>query len=160
MTKTNKVYNFIEQQGIPVVINGDWLEKTPLGRAEWIKFFGVLLTKKRKLIKYLIPLNQIILLLLKLQNNRNNSFRSYRVLLCATKYGIYLLGKAFVAQFLKDANLDYLWKDTEGKGSLNLGFEHVFEKGQNADFWIAPGYFFFQAANAGCKCSLCEFFFI
>ena len=50
-------------------------------------------------------------------------------------------GKSFVAQFLKDANLDYLWKDTEGKGSLNLGFEHVFEKGQNADFWIAPGYF-------------------
>ena len=99
MTKTNKAYNFIEQQGIPVVINGDWLEETPLGRAEWIKFFGVLFNKEEKLIKYLIPLNQIILLLLKLQNNRNNSFRSYRVLLCATKYGIYLLEKALLLSF-------------------------------------------------------------
>mgnify|MGYP000250575976 FL=1 len=50
-------------------------------------------------------------------------------------------GDSFVAQFLKDANLNYLWKDSEGKGSLSLSFESVFDKGANADFWIAPGYF-------------------
>ena len=68
-------------------------------------------------------------------------------------------GESFVAQFLKDANLDYLWKDTEGKGSLNLGFEHVLKK----DIMLIFGLlllFFYQAANAGCKCPLCEFFFI
>ena len=50
-------------------------------------------------------------------------------------------GESFVAQFLKDANLNYLWKNSEGKGSLSLSFESVFDKGKNADFWIAPGYF-------------------
>jgi iron complex transport system substrate-binding protein len=50
-------------------------------------------------------------------------------------------GESFVAQFLKDANLTYLWKDTKGKGSLSLSFESVFDKGANADIWIAPGYF-------------------
>jgi iron complex transport system substrate-binding protein len=50
-------------------------------------------------------------------------------------------GDSFVAQFLKDANLEYLWKDSKGKGSLSLSFESVFEKGKNANFWIAPGYF-------------------
>jgi len=51
------------------------------------------------------------------------------------------LPKSFVAQFLKDANLEYLWKDSKGKGSLSLSFESVFDTGRNADFWIAPGYF-------------------
>ena len=50
-------------------------------------------------------------------------------------------GESFVAQFLEDANLNYLWKDSKGKGSLSLSFESVFEKGKDADFWIAPGYF-------------------
>ena len=27
--------------GLPVVLAGDWLEKTPLGRAEWVKFVGL-----------------------------------------------------------------------------------------------------------------------
>ena len=50
-------------------------------------------------------------------------------------------GESFVAQFLKDANLNYLWKDSKGKGSLSLSFESIFDTGRNADFWIAPGYF-------------------
>jgi iron complex transport system substrate-binding protein len=50
-------------------------------------------------------------------------------------------GESFVAQFLKDANLNYLWKNTKGKGSLSLSFESVFDIGKDADLWIAPGYF-------------------
>ena len=50
-------------------------------------------------------------------------------------------GESFVAQFLKDANTTYLWADSKGKGSLSLNFESVFEKGQHADFWIAPGHY-------------------
>jgi iron complex transport system substrate-binding protein len=50
-------------------------------------------------------------------------------------------GESFVAQFLKDANTNYLWSDSKGKGSLSLSFETVFTKGQHADFWIAPGHY-------------------
>ena len=45
------------------------------------------------------------------------------------------------AQFLADANVDYLWKDTTGKGSLALSFEAVFEKGKDADIWLSPSYY-------------------
>ena len=48
MNKVNKIYSLIEKYGIPVLINGDWLEETPLGRAEWIKFFGVLFDKEKE----------------------------------------------------------------------------------------------------------------
>ena len=47
MDNYNKTFNLIEKHGIPVIINGDWREETPLGRAEWIKFFGALFDKEK-----------------------------------------------------------------------------------------------------------------
>jgi len=37
----------IKKAGIPVVFNGDWVENSPLAKAEWIKFFGVLFNKEK-----------------------------------------------------------------------------------------------------------------
>ena len=39
---------------------------------------------------------------------------------------------------MKDANIDYVWSETEGSGSLGLSFETVLEKGENADLWLNP----------------------
>ena len=50
-------------------------------------------------------------------------------------------GESFVATFFKDANFNYLWKDTKGKGSLSLSFESVFDKGQNAELWLSPAHY-------------------
>ena len=33
------------------------------------------------------------------------------------------------------------WQGSKGKGSLQLSFESVLDKGQNANLWLAPGYF-------------------
>lgn len=45
---TNKTFNTIEKSGIPVLFNGDWTEESPLGKAEWIKFFGALFNKTKE----------------------------------------------------------------------------------------------------------------
>ena len=50
-------------------------------------------------------------------------------------------GKSWGALFLNDANSNYLWKETNGTGSLSLSFESVLLKAENADFWIGPGQF-------------------
>src|SRR5690606_39892911 len=50
-------------------------------------------------------------------------------------------GSSAEAQLLKDANANYLWKDTTEKGSLSLNFETVFEKAKDADIWISPSYY-------------------
>lgn len=141
MTKTNKTYNLIEQNGIPVIINGDWLEETPLGRAEWIKFFGVLFNKEKEADSIF---NTIEASYLKAKKIASASKKQPTVLSGAImRNDVWSLpaGESFVAQFLEDANLKYLWKDTEGKGSLNLSFESVLNRAQQADVWIAPGYF-------------------
>ena len=141
VSSADKTLNTIEKAGIKVVYNGDWLEENPLGRAEWIKFFGVLFDKEKQAdsIFNVIEANYIAVKKKALKSIKKGSILSGAIM----SNDIWNLpaGESFEAQFLKDANLNYLWKDTKGKGSLSLSFESVFDKGGAADFWIAPGYF-------------------
>tara|TARA_R110002126_G_scaffold224174_3_gene369121 strand:- start:6506 stop:7672 length:1167 start_codon:yes stop_codon:yes gene_type:complete len=131
----------VQKSGINVIYNGDWLEETPLGRAEWIKFFGVLFDKEKQAdsIFKVIESNYLEAKNIALKSTQKPTILSGAIM----SKDIWNLpaGDSFVAQFLKDANLNYLWKNSEGKGSLSLSFESVFDKGVHADFWIAPGYF-------------------
>ena len=141
VSSADKTLNTIEKAGINVIYNGDWLEETPLGRAEWIKFFGVLFDKEKQAdsIFNIIEANYIAVKKKALKSIRKKTVLSGAIM----SKDIWNLpaGESFEAQFLKDANLNYLWKDTRGKGSLSLSFESVFDKGVTANFWIAPGYF-------------------
>ncbi len=141
MSKTNKSLNLIEKSGIPVVLNGDWLEETPLGRAEWIKFFGVLYNKEKEAdsIFKVIEKNYNDAKLIASKATTKPTILSGAIM----SKDIWNLpaGESFVAQFLKDANTNYLWKDSKGKGSLSISFESVLDKGKKADIWIAPGFF-------------------
>ncbi|MDD7914181.1 ABC transporter substrate-binding protein [Polaribacter ponticola] len=131
----------IKNAGINVIYNGDWLEETPLGRAEWIKFFGVLFNKEKQAdsIFNVIEANYIEAKNIALKSSNKATILSGAIM----SKDIWNLpaGESFVAQFLKDANVNYLWKDSKGTGSLSLSFESVFDKAQSAKFWIAPGYF-------------------
>jgi len=141
VSSTDKSLTTIKKAGISVIYNADWLEKTPLGRAEWIKFFGVLFDKEKQADSIFkgIESNYLEAKKIALKSTRKPTILSGAIM----SRDIWNLpaGGSFVAQFLKDANLNYLWKNVKGKGSLSLSFESVFEKGKDADFWIAPGYF-------------------
>jgi iron complex transport system substrate-binding protein len=141
MNKTNKTYNLIEQNGIPVIINSDWLEETPLGRAEWIKFFGVLFDKEKEADSIFKEIEANYLSAKKIALNSKERPTVLSGAIMSKDIWSLPAGESFVAQYLQDANVNYLWKDSKGKGSLSLSFESVFEKGQKADYWIAPGYF-------------------
>lgn len=141
ITSADKSLTTVQKSGISVIYNGDWLEETPLGRAEWIKFFGVLYNKEKQAdnIFNAIETNYLKAKKIALKATVKPTILSGAIM----SKDIWNLpaGESFVAQFLKDANLNYLWKDSKGKGSLSLSFESVFDTGRNADFWIAPGYF-------------------
>lgn len=137
---SNKSLTTVENSGIPVIYNGDWLEETPLGRAEWIRFFGILFNKEKEADSIFNTIEN------QYNTAKNIALKSNSkptILAGALFKDIWNLpaGDSFVAQFLKDANTNYLWQNTNGKGSLQLNFENVLDKGKNADLWLAPGYF-------------------
>lgn len=136
----NPVYQTLQNARTPVVYNGDWTEQTPLGKAEWIKFFGALLGKERQADSIF---NQIEASYHQVKKIARTASNKPTVLSGALYKDVWYLpaGESWASQFLKDANANYLWKESEGTGSLSLGLESVMEKGKNADFWISPSQF-------------------
>lgn len=140
LNSNNKMYATIKKMGIPVVLSGAWLEETPLGRAEWIKMFGVLFNKEKQADSIF---NKIESDYLKAKEIAKN-VKYKPTIVCGGLYkDVWYLpaGNSFEATFLNHANTNYLWKNTEGKGSLSLNVESVFEKGKDADIWLSPGFY-------------------
>lgn len=134
----NKALSKLQESGIPVVYNGDWLEKSALGKAEWIKFFGVFLGKLDQSVKAFKDVEQ--------------SYHSLKVLAKASSVKPTVIsgamhqdrwylpyGTSWQAQFFEDAHADYVYSHTQGKGSATFAFETVLQDAKQAEFWISPG---------------------
>jgi cobalamin transport system substrate-binding protein len=136
----NKTVATIQKTGIPVLYNADWTETTPLGKAEWIKFFGVLFNKEKEADSIFKSIKTEYLSAKKIAQQAN---KTPTVLSGAMYKDIWYLpqGDSWAAQFIADANGNYLWKESKGTGSISLNIESVLEKGQAADYWIGPGQF-------------------
>ena len=139
MNSNNKMYAIIEKLKIPVLLNGDWLEETPLGRAEWIKFFGVLVDKEKEADSIFNNIEKNYLEAKKIAQKSKNRPSIISGGLFKDIWNL-PAGESFAATFLKDANTNYLWSNSKGKGSLSLNIENVFLKGKDAQLWISPSF--------------------
>lgn len=128
----------IEELGIPVVINSEYLEKHPLGRAEWIKFMSLFFNKEkeadsvfREIERNYIETTKLALVAIKKPN-----------VMSGIVYGdTWFLpgGQNYASRILGDAGANYLWNEDPSHGFLELTFESVYEKAHDADLWIGVG---------------------
>ncbi|SFC48789.1 iron complex transport system substrate-binding protein [Flagellimonas taeanensis] len=134
---TNKAYETIKQAGIAVVYNGDWVEQTPLGKAEWIKFFAPFFQKEQQADRIF---KEIETSYMEAKQLAQKATEKPSVLTGGLYKDVWYVagGQSWMAQFLNDANANYLWADTEETGSIGLSLESVLEKAQQADFWLNP----------------------
>ena len=134
----NPTLDNLEKSGLKIMLNGDWNEQTPLGKAEWIKFFGVLYGKEKQADSIFKSIEKEYTNTLKLAQKVKNK---PTVLAGDIFEGTWYLpkGSSWGSQLIKEAGGQYLWAETEGTGSLALSFEIVFEKAKDADFWITSG---------------------
>lgn len=136
----SKTFETIQKSGIPVLYNGDWVETSVLAKAEWVKFFGTLFNKEKKADSIFNTIEKNYSDAKKLASQVNNR---PTVLSGALHKDVWYLpsGTSPEAQFLRDANANYLWSETTANGSLALSFETVFKKAKDADLWISPSYY-------------------
>ncbi|WP_025125264.1 ABC transporter substrate-binding protein [Myroides odoratimimus] len=137
MDGSNQALQLIEKSGIPVVYNGDWVEQTPLGKAEWIKLFGALYGKEKEAKTFFDNIVQDYKDAQALVKGAKNN---PTVMSGAMYQDVWYTpqGQSWMAIYFKDAKSDYLWKETEGTGSLSLSLEVVLDKAIDASFWINP----------------------
>ena len=136
----NKTFETIKKAGIPVIYNGDWAESSALAKAEWIKLFGVLFNKEKEADSIFNTIEKEYLAAKEIAKQAKSR---PTVLSGAMHKDVWYLpnGSSPEAQFLKDANVNYLWSDTSGNGSLALSFEAVLVKAKDANLWLSPSYY-------------------
>jgi iron complex transport system substrate-binding protein len=130
----------INELGIPVVINAEYLEKHPLGRAEWIKFMALFFNKEHLADSVFDFIEKEYL---SAQELARQSI-SQPTVLSGVVYGDAWFmpgGKNYASQLLKDAGSNYLWASDSTSGFLELSFESVYNKANDADLWIGVGSF-------------------
>jgi iron complex transport system substrate-binding protein len=134
----------VQELGIKVMFNADYLENDPLAKAEWIKMFGALLCEEEKadsLFRSLcMSYDQV-----KSYVEQNTSEKP-DVLLGLPFRDTWFIspGDSYAARFIADAGGNYLWHDTKSSVSMPYSIEDVFIRSLKADFWINTG-------NAGSK---------
>ncbi|MDT0686704.1 ABC transporter substrate-binding protein [Zunongwangia sp. F225] len=136
----NKTFETIQKTGIPVVYNGDWTEETPLGKAEWIKFFGAFYNKNEEAN---IIFEQISAAYSEAKELAQTAKEQPKVIAGSMYKDQWYMpyGNSWQAKFIEDANAAYAYTETEGNGSMGLSFESVLAKHQDADFWVSAGQF-------------------
>lgn len=140
LDNSNPTLDNLEKNGLKILLNGDWNEQTPLGKAEWIKFFGAMYGKQDKANELFSKIEKDYLKTIEIAKRANSK---PTVLAGDIFEGKWYLpsGTSWGSLILKEAQSDYLWAATTGTGSLSLSFETVFEKGKDADIWITSGQF-------------------
>ncbi|RTY91582.1 ABC transporter substrate-binding protein [Flavobacterium sp. RSP46] len=136
----NPMIENLQKSGLKIMIQGDWMEQSPLGKAEWLKLYGALFGKEKE-AKILFDqitkdYKEAVQLVADKQPESTVLYGSmYQDQWFVAK------GNSWVAQFMKDAKATYLWANLEGTGSQALSFEQVLYKAKNATHWIASGSF-------------------
>ena len=129
----------IKELGVKVVFNADYLETDPLGRSEWIKFFGALYCREnladsiyQKEVEEYSKLKSFI--------ERNAKSKPKVLLGFPYKDTWYISpGNSFISKMITDAGGNYLWQNTTSSVSMPLGIENVYLRGLTADYWLNIG---------------------
>ena len=124
-----------KKMGICVIKDASYMEESPLGRTEWMKFEAAFLGKDSLANTIFSKIEKHYLDLCKEVNKTKNRPTVFG----EKKYGDawYVAGgNSYMGNFMKDAGANYLWSDLKINGSKPFPFETVFSKALNADFWL------------------------
>ena len=131
----NGSYGSVEQTGVPIIECADYMELSALGRAEWMKFYGMLVGKEREADSLFAVVESEYKQLAALAKT---SKRKVRVITERNYGGVWYCpgGRSSMARLIADANGQYVFATDTHSGSLSLAPETVVAKAADADVWL------------------------
>ena len=131
--------NKLKELGIKIIYNGDYLEKDPLARAEWIKLFGVLYDKEAIADCIYNSVSDNYRELSEFIKTRIDHKPSVLLGLPFKDTWFISPGNSFMNRLIEDAGGNYIWRNTESDLSMPYSLENVYIKALNADYWLNIG---------------------
>lgn len=132
--KNSGGYGKLDKLHIPIIETADYMETSPLGRAEWMKFYGLLFKSEERSDSLFSSIEKEYLAL-KAEAAKLPQGLS---ILTERKMGsVWYVpgGKSTMGILLKDANAKYIFADDTHSGSLAYGPERILSKGTQVDVW-------------------------
>lgn len=143
-------YPVMQEAGLPVVINADFLDTSPLGLAEWGKFISLFFNTEALAEEQFDGVSERYAALKALAE----AAEERPTVFAGTPYdGTWFMpgGSSYLGQLLADAGASYLWAGEAVTGSLFLDFETVFDRAVDADFWVNVNPFWGTLADAAAE---------
>lgn len=132
--------------GVKVVMFSDFMESSPLGRAEWLKFMALLFNREAEAeaaFAEIAARYQEVAAVAADVTDRPTVFMGYDI------RGTWYMpgGDSYAARYLADAGADYLWANDGGTSRIPLDFESVYERAHDAEYWLNLSQFYTSLAD-------------
>lgn len=128
----------LQEAGLKVVLNAEWMETSPLGRAEWSKFIAAFFNREAAaetlFAERALQYEKLAALASTVQDRPT-------VFVNVVARGTWSVpgGHTYIARFLADAGADYLWAGETTNERLQLSFEEIYDTARDAEFWVNTG---------------------
>ncbi len=128
-------YGKLEEIDIPLVECAEYMEVSPLARAEWMRFYGLLFgcQEKADSLFNVIDKNYTAL-----KKEAQKAGKGRSVMIDKQVGSVWYVpgGRSTIGQMVKDAGGQYPWADDTHSGSLSLPFETVLEEAAETEVWL------------------------
>lgn len=133
--ENNGGYGRLGKLNIPIIECADYMETSPLGRAEWMKFYGLLCGRYEQAQTLF---SQIETEYQDLSRKALNTSERPTVITELKTGSVWYIpgGHSTTGQILNHAGAKYVFSDLKNSGSRPLSFETVFSKAKDARFWL------------------------
>ena len=139
-------YGKLDKLHVPIIEAADYMESSPLGRAEWMKFYGMLFGneegKSNGISGSCEPKADSLFAkiekeYLKLKAEAAGYPKGLSILTERKTGNVWYVpgGQSTIGILLKDANARYIFEDDEHSGSLAMSPEQILAKGKQVDIW-------------------------
>ena len=137
-SEINAQVNKLNDLGIPVVLVGEYLEKSPVSKAEWIKFFGSFFGKTELADTVFDKIKNNYE---KIRTDAGKISEKPSVLTGLPFKDTWWMagGQSNLAVLIADAGGNFLWRDNTSEEAFPVALEEVFMRAAKADFWINCG---------------------
>ena len=132
-------YGRVERLGIPIIECAEYMEVSPLARAEWIRFYGELFGVAERADSIFHKVESNYLALREITHSKASHVKEGVSLLTEMLYGgqwFVPCGQSTMGIMFADAGANYLFANRKGSGSVSLSFETVLDEAQDADVWL------------------------
>lgn len=123
------------EAGLPVVLTAEYMETTPLGRVEWVKFMALFLNEEARANVSFAGTAERYQAMAKVAQDVATRPTAFTGIPRGDSWYV-AGGRSYVAQFLADAGAQYLWADDESTGTTPLAVEAVFDQVHDGAFWF------------------------